>query len=57
MSEPRPTPTSYETTELCRIPPEIIEPAPTIESWAAPPSLNFAGGSDGGFVSNGHSRL
>jgi hypothetical protein len=35
----------------------MIEPATTIESCAIPPSLNLAGGSEGGFVSSGHSRL
>jgi hypothetical protein len=51
---PVPTWTSYEATVRLTWPPEMIEPAPTIESCAIPFSENFAGGSDGGFVRSRH---
>ena len=49
--------TSKETTDRSTRAPAMMDPAPTIESTALPFSENFAGGSEGGFVRSGHSRL
>ncbi len=55
--EPGSTVTLSHSTEFCTHPPATIDPAPTIDSCAEPPSTNLAGGRGDIWVRIGQCRL